>query len=187
LDPGAHRARRAPRPHSPTTRSKRLLQKLTRGRAPRALPHTKYVGQKRFSLEGGESLIPSIDELIQRAGANGVQEIVLGMAHRGRLNVLVNVLGKMPADLFLEFEGKQPNELPSGDVKYHNGFSSDIRPPAGRCTCRSRSTRRTWRSSTPWSKAPCGRASVSRDDKTGRPGAADPGPRRRPRSPARAW
>src|SRR5215510_13004821 len=110
---------------------KRLLQKLTEAEHLERYLHTKYVGQKRFSLEGGESLIPSIDELIQRAGANGVQEIVLGMAHRGRLNVLVNVLGKMPADLFLEFEGKQPNELPSGDVKYHNGFSSDISTPGG--------------------------------------------------------
>src|SRR6267378_2103429 len=93
--------------------------------------HTRYVGQKRFSLEGGESLIPSIDELIQRAGGNGVQEMVIGMAHRGRLNVLVNVLGRMPKDLFLEFEGKQASELPSGDVKYHNGFSSDISTPGG--------------------------------------------------------
>src|SRR6185503_8120649 len=110
---------------------KRLLQKLTEAEHLERYLHTRYVGQKRFSLEGGESLIPSIDELIQRAGANGVQEIVLGMAHRGRLNVLVNVLGKMPADLFLEFEGKQPNELPSGDGKYHNGFSSDISTPGG--------------------------------------------------------
>jgi 2-oxoglutarate dehydrogenase E1 component len=110
---------------------KRLLQKLTEAEHLERYLHTKYVGQKRFSLEGGESLIPSIDELIQRAGANGVQEIVLGMAHRGRLNVLVNVLGKMPADLFLEFEGKAAQELPSGDVKYHNGFSSDISTPGG--------------------------------------------------------
>src|SRR5688572_8120338 len=105
---------------------KRLLQKLTEAEHPERYLHTKYVGQKRFSLEGGESLIPSIDELIQRAGAAGVQEMVIGMAHRGRLNVLVNVLGKMPKDLFLEFEGKSAQELPSGDVKYHNGYSSDI-------------------------------------------------------------
>src|SRR5216684_665300 len=72
-----------------------------------------------------------IQERIQRAGAGGVQEMVIGMAHRGRLNVLVNVLGKMPKDLFLEFEGKAPSELPSGDVKYHNGFSSDISTPGG--------------------------------------------------------
>ncbi|MGH8704968.1 MAG: 2-oxoglutarate dehydrogenase E1 component [Burkholderiales bacterium] len=110
---------------------KRLLQKLTEAEHLERYLHTKYVGQKRFSLEGGESVIPSIDELIQRAGAAGVQEIVIGMAHRGRLNVLVNVLGKMPKDLFLEFEGKHTHELPSGDVKYHNGFSSDISTPGG--------------------------------------------------------
>ncbi len=110
---------------------KRLLQKLTEAEHLERYLHTRYVGQKRFSLEGGESLIPCIDELIQRAGGNGVQEIVIGMAHRGRLNVLINVLGKMPQDLFLEFEGKHGHELPSGDVKYHNGFSSDITTPGG--------------------------------------------------------
>jgi 2-oxoglutarate dehydrogenase E1 component len=86
--------------------------------------HTKYVGQKRFSLEGGESFIAAMDEVIQRAGSKGVQEIVIGMAHRGRLNVLVNTLGKMPGDLFAEFEGKHADDLPSGDVKYHKGFSN---------------------------------------------------------------
>src|SRR6266850_1710017 len=110
---------------------KHLLQKLTEAEHLERYLHTRYVGQKRFSLEGGESLIPSIDELIQRGGGIGVQEIVIGMAHRGRLNVLVNVLGKMPKDLFLEFEGKHASELPSGDVKYHNGFSSDISTPGG--------------------------------------------------------
>src|SRR5438093_9947642 len=110
---------------------KHLLQKLTEAEHLERYLHTRYVGQKRFSLEGGESLIPSIDDLIQRAGANGVQEIVIGMAHRGRLNVLVNVLGKMPASLFLEFEGKAAQDLPSGDVKYHNGFSSDITTSGG--------------------------------------------------------
>ncbi|HEY3073548.1 MAG TPA: 2-oxoglutarate dehydrogenase E1 component [Burkholderiales bacterium] len=110
---------------------KHLLRKLTEAEHLERYLHTKYVGQKRFSLEGGESLIPCIDELIQRAGANGVQEIVIGMAHRGRLNVLVNVLGKMPKDLFLEFEGKAAQDLPSGDVKYHNGFSSDITTAGG--------------------------------------------------------
>jgi 2-oxoglutarate dehydrogenase E1 component len=108
-----------------------LLQKLTEAEQLERYLHTRYVGQKRFSLEGGESLIPSIDDLIQRAGSLGVQEIVVGMAHRGRLNVLVNVLGKMPKDLFLEFEGKHAHELPMGDVKYHNGFSSDITTPGG--------------------------------------------------------
>ncbi|MGE5130808.1 MAG: 2-oxoglutarate dehydrogenase E1 component [Sphingomonadaceae bacterium] len=110
---------------------KRLLQKLTEAEQLERYLHTRYVGQKRFSLEGGESLIPSIDELIQRAGAVGVQEFVIGMAHRGRLNVLVNVLGKMPHELFLEFEGKQAHELTAGDVKYHNGFSSDISTAGG--------------------------------------------------------
>lgn len=94
--------------------------------------HTKYVGQKRFSLEGGESLIPLLDELIRRAGSRKVQEIVLGMAHRGRLNVLVNVLGKATKDLFREFEGKFDNHGQGlGDVKYHQGFSSDINTPGG--------------------------------------------------------
>ncbi|HEX5613190.1 MAG TPA: 2-oxoglutarate dehydrogenase E1 component, partial [Burkholderiales bacterium] len=110
---------------------KRLLQKLTEAEHLERYLHTRYVGQKRFSLEGGESLIPSIDELIQLAGAQGVQEIVIGMAHRGRLNVLVNVLGKMPKDLFEEFEGKHAHALPSGDVKYHNGFSSDLSTAGG--------------------------------------------------------
>src|SRR5678809_607696 len=110
---------------------KRLLQKLTEAEQLERYLHTKYVGQKRFSLEGGESLIPCIDELIQRAGAAGVQEIVIGMAHRGRLNVLINVLGKMPQDLFLEFEGKHGQELSAGDVKYHNGFSSDLTTAGG--------------------------------------------------------
>src|SRR2546421_1293592 len=108
-----------------------LLRKLTEAEHLERYLHTRYVGQKRFSLEGGESLIPCIDELIQRAGGSGVQEFVIGMAHRGRLNVLVNVLGKMPKDLFLEFEGKAPHELPSGDVKYHNGFSSDLSTAGG--------------------------------------------------------
>jgi len=110
---------------------KHLLKKLTEAETLERYLHTRYVGQKRFSLEGGESLIPAIDDLIQRAGAAGVQEIVIGMAHRGRLNVLVNVLGKMPKDLFLEFEGKHAHELPMGDVKYHNGFSSDITTGGG--------------------------------------------------------
>jgi 2-oxoglutarate dehydrogenase E1 component len=110
---------------------KRLLHKLTEAEHLERYLHTRYVGQKRFSLEGGESLIPAIDDLIQRGGALGVQEIVIGMAHRGRLNVLVNVLGKMPKDLFQEFEGKHAHSLPSGDVKYHNGFSSDISTAGG--------------------------------------------------------
>ncbi|MBX3702800.1 MAG: 2-oxoglutarate dehydrogenase E1 component [Steroidobacteraceae bacterium] len=95
--------------------------------------HTRYVGQKRFSLEGADALIPLLDDVIQRAGGQGVEEIVIGMAHRGRLNVLVNVLGKPPAMLFSEFEGQVDlDELRgSGDVKYHKGFSADLRTPGG--------------------------------------------------------
>ncbi|TAL86205.1 MAG: 2-oxoglutarate dehydrogenase E1 component [Rhodanobacter sp.] len=96
--------------------------------------HTKYVGQKRFSLEGGDSLIPMVDDVVRAAGDNGIKEIVIGMAHRGRLNVLVNILGKPPKALFEEFEGKfeHPDDPAySGDVKYHMGFSSDLKTPRG--------------------------------------------------------
>jgi 2-oxoglutarate dehydrogenase E1 component len=110
---------------------KHVLNRLTAAEGLERFLHTKYVGQKRFSLEGGESFIVSMDELITQAGAKGVQEIVIGMAHRGRLNVLVNSLGKMPADLFAEFDHTAPEELPSGDVKYHQGFSSDVTTPGG--------------------------------------------------------
>ena len=109
----------------------KLLQHVTAAETLERYLHTRYVGQKRFSLEGGESLIPSMNEIIQRAGAGGCKEIVIGMAHRGRLNVLVNCLGKMPKDLFSEFEGKHGADLSSGDVKYHQGFSSDIRTSGG--------------------------------------------------------
>jgi 2-oxoglutarate dehydrogenase E1 component len=108
-----------------------LLDRLSAAEGLERFLHTKYVGQKRFSLEGGESFIASMDELIQRGGELGVQEIVIGMAHRGRLNVLVNSLGKVPADLFAEFDHTAPEELPSGDVKYHQGFSSDVTTPGG--------------------------------------------------------
>jgi 2-oxoglutarate dehydrogenase E1 component len=95
--------------------------------------HTKYVGQKRFSLEGGDSLIPLMDDLIQSGGQQGIEECVIGMAHRGRLNVLVNLRGKSPSVLFNEFEGKYDTAhmQGSGDVKYHKGFSSDLRTPGG--------------------------------------------------------
>ena len=108
-----------------------ILERLTAAEGLERFLHTKYVGQKRFSLEGGETFIASMDELIQRAGSTGVEEIVIGMAHRGRLNVLVNTLGKMPKELFAEFEGKPGSDLPAGDVKYHMGFSSDISTPGG--------------------------------------------------------
>jgi 2-oxoglutarate dehydrogenase E1 component len=108
-----------------------ILDRLTAAEGLERYLHTKYVGQKRFSLEGSESFIASMDELVQRGGVMGVQEIVIGMAHRGRLNVLVNTLGKAPADLFSEFDHTAPENLPSGDVKYHQGFSSDVTTPAG--------------------------------------------------------
>lgn len=112
-------------------KKKHILDRLTAAEGLERFLHTKYVGQKRFSLEGGESFIASMDELIQQAGARGVQEVVIGMAHRGRLNVLVNTLGKMPKDLFAEFDHTAPEELPAGDVKYHQGFSSDVSTPGG--------------------------------------------------------
>src|SRR5690606_36335259 len=86
----------------------------------------KYVGAKSFSLEGSETLIPLLDLAIEKAGTQGVEEIVLGMAHRGRLNVLANVLGKNPRTIFREFEDKDPEmHLGRGDVKYHLGYSND--------------------------------------------------------------
>ena len=110
---------------------RRILQKLNETVILEEFLHTKYIGQKRFSLEGGEAVIVALDHLIQVAGDNGVQETVIGMAHRGRLNVLVNTLGKLPKDLFSEFEGVQTDKLPMGDVKYHQGFSSDVMTPGG--------------------------------------------------------
>ncbi len=93
--------------------------------------HTRYVGQKRFSLEGGESMIPLVDQIIQRTGEHGTKEVVIGMAHRGRLNVLVNIVGKRPGELFDEFEGKNRADEGSGDVKYHLGYSADLASPGG--------------------------------------------------------
>ena len=110
---------------------KHVLERLTAAEGLERFLHTKYVGQKRFSLEGGESFIVAMDELINQAGKQGVQEIVIGMAHRGRLNVLVNTLGKMPGMLFAEFDHTAPEDLPAGDVKYHQGFSSDVSTPGG--------------------------------------------------------
>ncbi|MDD2919569.1 2-oxoglutarate dehydrogenase E1 component [Rhodoferax sp.] len=119
------------KPNFNEEQKKHILDRLTAAEGLERFLHTKYVGQKRFSLEGGESFIAAMDELIQQAGTKGVQEIVIGMAHRGRLNVLVNTLGKMPADLFAEFDHSAPEELPAGDVKYHQGFSSDVTSPGG--------------------------------------------------------
>jgi 2-oxoglutarate dehydrogenase E1 component len=110
-----------------------ILWQLTAAEGLERYLHTKYVGQKRFSLEGGDSFIPLLDDLIQSGGGDGVEEVVIGMAHRGRLNVLVNLLGKAPAALFSEFEGRYDlsHLKGSGDVKYHKGFSADLRTPAG--------------------------------------------------------
>ncbi|MCK6425332.1 MAG: 2-oxoglutarate dehydrogenase E1 component [Burkholderiaceae bacterium] len=119
------------KPSFSVEQKKHILDRLTAAEGLERFLHTKYVGQKRFSLEGGESFIAAMDELVQRAGEQGVQEIVIGMAHRGRLNVLVNTLGKMPKDLFAEFEHTAPEDLPAGDVKYHQGFSSDISTEGG--------------------------------------------------------
>ena len=119
------------KPNFTVEQKKHILDRVTAAEGLERFLHTKYVGQKRFSLEGGESFIAAMDELIQEAGAKGVQEIVIGMAHRGRLNVLVNSLGKLPADLFAEFDHTAKEELPSGDVKYHQGFSSDVSTRGG--------------------------------------------------------
>lgn len=110
---------------------KRILECLIAAEGMEQYLHNKYVGQKRFSLEGGDSMIALLDELLMRSGSQGTKEVVLGMAHRGRLNVLVNLLGKAPEELFKEFEGHRADQVRSGDVKYHMGFSSDIETPGG--------------------------------------------------------
>jgi 2-oxoglutarate dehydrogenase E1 component len=112
---------------------KNILWQLTAAEGLERYLHTKYVGQKRFSLEGGDSLIPLLDELVQRAGKANVEEAIVGMAHRGRLNVLVNLLGKSPKDLFSEFEGQYDlaKLRGSGDVKYHKGYSADLKTQSG--------------------------------------------------------
>ena len=110
-----------------------LLEQLTSAEGIERYLHTRFVGQKRFSLEGGESLIPMLADLIRQGGRSGVKELVIGMAHRGRINVLVNVLGKSPDELFDEFEGNiDPKDMKgSGDVKYHKGFSADMKTESG--------------------------------------------------------
>ncbi|MGC1521398.1 MAG: 2-oxoglutarate dehydrogenase E1 component, partial [Steroidobacteraceae bacterium] len=116
-----------------TEERKNILWQLTAAEGLERYLHTKYVGQKRFSLEGGDSLIPLLDDLVQQGGRLGVEETIIGMAHRGRLNVLVNLLGKSPTDLFSEFEGQYDlaKLRGSGDVKYHKGFSSDLKTASG--------------------------------------------------------
>ncbi|MET0186081.1 MAG: 2-oxoglutarate dehydrogenase E1 component, partial [Achromobacter sp.] len=118
-------------PNYTAEEKRHILQQLTESEGLERFLHTKYVGQKRFSLEGGESFIACMDEIVNHAGEKGVQEVIVGMAHRGRLNLLVNIMGKMPGDLFAEFEGKHAEGLTDGDVKYHNGFSSDVSTRGG--------------------------------------------------------
>jgi 2-oxoglutarate dehydrogenase E1 component len=112
---------------------KNILWQLTAAEGLERYLHTKYVGQKRFSLEGGDSLIPMLDDLVQRGGMQGVDEFGIGMAHRGRLNVLINLFGKAPSQLFSEFEGKYDiaHLQGSGDVKYHKGYSADLKTQGG--------------------------------------------------------
>ena len=119
------------RPEYEVSTRKHILERLVAAEGLEKYLGSRYPGVKRFGLEGGESLIPCLDELIQRAGSYGAKEIVLGMAHRGRLNVLVNILGKSPRELFDEFEGKKLADFGSGDVKYHQGFSSNVMTPGG--------------------------------------------------------
>ncbi len=114
-------------------KKRHILERLTAAEGLERYLHTRYLGQKRFSLEGADSLIPLLDEVILRAGERGTTDMVIGMAHRGRLNVLVNTLGKQPCDLFQEFEGKHRmlEDAGAGDVKYHMGFSANASTPGG--------------------------------------------------------
>ena len=108
-----------------------ILDRLSAAEGLEKYLHARFPGTKRFGLEGGESLIPMLHEALQRLGSHGCVETVIGMAHRGRLNVLVNILGKDPSDLFGEFEGVVPDTDRTGDVKYHQGFSSNVMTPGG--------------------------------------------------------
>ncbi len=118
----------------PLHQKKRILQKLNEGVMFEKFLHTKYIGQKRFSLEGGETTIAALDAIINTSAANNVQEVVIGMAHRGRLNILANVLGKTYEQIFTEFEGNTVPDttMGTGDVKYHLGFSSEVDTTAGK-------------------------------------------------------
>lgn len=118
------------KPDYPDDTKIHLLERLTAAEGLERYLQSRYPGTKRFGLEGAESLVPCVDELIQRAGSHGAKEIVIGMAHRGRLNLLVNTLGKNPQDLFDEFDGKTTFDN-HGDVKYHQGFSSNVSTPGG--------------------------------------------------------
>ncbi len=113
-------------PNFDNERKKHILKKLSQAVSFESFLHTKYVGQKRFSLEGNESLIPALDAVVERAAEMGVEQFVMGMAHRGRLNVLTNIFGKAAKDIFSEFDGKDyEQEIFDGDVKYHLGWTSD--------------------------------------------------------------
>jgi len=116
----------------PLEKKKRILEKLNEGVMFEKFLHTKYIGQKRFSLEGGETTIPALDTIINTAADHGVQEVVIGMAHRGRLNILANILGKTYEQIFSEFEGtgKLDQTMGSGDVKYHMGYGSELKTPS---------------------------------------------------------
>jgi 2-oxoglutarate dehydrogenase E1 component len=118
----------------PLEQKKRILQKLNEGVMFEKFLHTKYIGQKRFSLEGGETTIAALDAIINTSSANDVQEVVIGMAHRGRLNVLANIMGKTYEQIFSEFEGTSipDTTMGSGDVKYHLGFSSEVETDTGK-------------------------------------------------------
>lgn len=118
----------------PLEKKKRILQKLNQGVMFEKFLHTKYVGQKRFSLEGGETTIPALDAIINQSAEAGVKEVVIGMAHRGRLNVLANIMGKTYEQIFSEFEGTGTVDqtMGSGDVKYHMGFGSEIQTTGGK-------------------------------------------------------
>jgi len=117
----------------PFDKKKRILEKLNQGVIFEKFLHTKYIGQKRFSLEGGETTIAALDAMINSSAALGVKEVVIGMAHRGRLNVLANIMGKTYEHIFSEFEGKStPDQtMGSGDVKYHLGYGSEVETPEG--------------------------------------------------------
>jgi 2-oxoglutarate dehydrogenase E1 component len=156
-----------------------LLERVTAAEGLEKYLGTKYPGTKRFGLEGGESLIPMLDELIQRSGSYGTKEIVIGMAHRGRLNVLVNTFGKNPRELFDEFEGKKKVELGSGDVKYHQGFSSNVMTTGGEVHLAMAFNPSHLEIVSPVVEGSVRARQDRRNDTTGRKSAADFHPRRR--------
>src|SRR5690606_5410550 len=119
------------RPSYGVEQKRRILERLTAAETLERYLHARYVGQTRFSLEGGDTLIPQLDYLLQRSGVAGLQEVGIAMAHRGRINVLVNTLGKMPTDLFAAVAGKHSGDVLAGAVKGHEGFSSGVMTSAG--------------------------------------------------------